>query len=406
MSQYPIAIDPAVESAVAEGMPFAISLSGGKDSQATAIATMAYIQARGLTNEIVFVHADLGRIEWETSMAECEAIAKRYGKELIIVRREKGGMIERWQQRWGDNVARYENLEVVGVISPWSGPNARFCTGELKTQPIARMLKRRFGGKPYINVVGIRSQESTSRAKKPVAEVDEDTGVVVWNSILHYSTEDVFAAIAAAGMQPHIAYIDHGMTRVSCKFCVFSSIPDIANSAAVPSHRPVLRELIELELVSGFSFQSSRWLADVDPTVLDDATRLSAVKDKAAKRKAIEARIPSHLKFEKGWPLVMPTREEAELLAQVRREVTALMGFNSRYLDAQSILDRYTELMALNAERTAKKDKAEQRKRDRAAKLVDERVAAAIAAAEPPPDTREWIALPPHLHTRQTAFAF
>lgn len=70
-----------------------------------------------------------------------------------------------------------------------------------------------------------------------------------------------------------------------------------------------------------------------------------------AEREAIESRIPDQLLYEKGWPKVIPTYEEAELLAGIRRQVAALTGIEPKYLDAASITERYK---ALIEERQAK----------------------------------------------------
>jgi hypothetical protein len=47
---------------------------------------------------------------------------------LHTTRRAAGGMMERWEKRWSNNVTRYENLECVKLILPWSTPAMRYCT--------------------------------------------------------------------------------------------------------------------------------------------------------------------------------------------------------------------------------------------------------------------------------------
>ncbi len=68
----------------------------------------------------------------------------------------------------------------------------------------------------------------------------------------------------------------------------------------------------------------------------------------------IEARIPTHLLYVEGWPTVMPTREEAELLAKVRREIGALLDVAVGCTDADAVIARYAELMAQNAAKASK----------------------------------------------------
>ena len=58
----------------------------------------------------------------------------------------------------------------------------------------------------------------------------------------------------------------------------------------------------------------------------------------------------------------MPSQAEAELLAEVRRAIAALLGFDVKYIDASSIIARYAELMAMNAAKDAAKAKAKKAK--------------------------------------------
>jgi hypothetical protein len=75
------------------------------------------------------------------------------------------------------------------------------------------------------------------------------------------------------------------------------------------------------------------------------------IRVQAASRECIEALIPKHLHYVKGWPTVMPTRAEAILLSEVRRSVADMMRIAIQYTEPDEILGRYAELMALNAER-------------------------------------------------------
>ncbi len=399
MPTTPIATDPLVEKLIAAGAPIVVAISGGKDGLCAAIVVINYLRSRGATNEVVFSHAHLGAIEWQTSLEECEKAAAHFGVDLVVARRPAGGLIERWQQRWSNSVRRYENLEAVTVIPPWSSAKLRFCTSDTKRSPLQSVMRKRFGKRPYVNAMGIRRQESTQRAKQPVAKV-ETGGVVNWNPVIDYTVDEVFQTIANAGLKPHVAYTEHGATRVSCVACILASLQDLQRAAAVPYNRPAFRTLIEMELVSGFSFQPNRWLADVDPTILGEAEahRLVAAKKLAADRKAIEARIPKHLKFSEGWPEVMPTAEEAELLAQVRREVSALHGFNSRFTDAESILAHYAALMSEKDRKQGIKDQAQLRKTERANRLAAKRIRDVLLPAA---DVGELLTIPEIVRTRQ-----
>ncbi len=109
------------------------------------------------------------------------------------------------------------------------------------------------------------------------------------------------------------------------------------------------RALVGLEIDSTFSFQQHSWLSDVAPSLLDGNTRIRALgaKHRAAGREIAERRIPKHLLYEAGWPNCIPTTEEAELLAEVRREVAASVGITIAYSEAGEIVQRYADLIAL-----------------------------------------------------------
>jgi len=130
-----------------------------------------------------------------------------------------------------------------------------------------------------------------------------------------------------------------------------SSANDLAASTSDPSNHTVYRELVALEIASTFSFQGDRWLGDVAPDLLTQGQRLALAeaKERARARAAIEGRIPKHLWYTKGWPTAMPTRPEAVLLAQVRREVAATVGLEIEHATPDGVLARYAELLAQKA---------------------------------------------------------
>jgi 3'-phosphoadenosine 5'-phosphosulfate sulfotransferase (PAPS reductase)/FAD synthetase len=171
----------------------------------------------------VLIHSDLGQVEWKDSLPTCERLAARLGLELIVVRRQAGGMLERWQTRWANNVARYANLECVKLILPWSTASMRFCTSELKTAIICRELVRRFPGQTILSVSGIRREESTKRKLAPIVKVQPKltstthaTSGYDWHPLLDWTKADVFALHERTGFPLHEAYRVYGSSRVSC----------------------------------------------------------------------------------------------------------------------------------------------------------------------------------------------
>lgn len=331
----------------------AIGVSGGKDSDACAIAVSRYLDQFGHTGPRVLIHADLGRVEWRDSLPSCERLAAKIGWELMVVQRTAGDMLARWQGRWANNVARYQDLSCVKLILPWSTPSMRFCTSELKVAVITSALKKRFPCHDILNVTGIRRQESTGRSRMPVsaplAKLQRKGYVgLSWNPIIEWPIQEVFGAIADAGLALHEAYTMYGASRVSCAYCIMSSQQDLLAASNCPDNHELYVQMVELEASSTFAFQGSRWLADVAPHLLstDLRDRIARSKVLSERRQAIESELPQRLMFTAGWPTVLPTRDEASLVASVRRRVSDLLEMDSKCLTTDTVLGRYEELMA------------------------------------------------------------
>jgi 3'-phosphoadenosine 5'-phosphosulfate sulfotransferase (PAPS reductase)/FAD synthetase len=361
-----VELDDTITGLLANNAPVAVGVSGGKDSCAAAIAVVDHLRATGHNGKVILVHSDLGDkdpaldVEWADSLPTCERLAAFLGVELLVVRRPAGGMVKRWLSRWKANVERYRTLSCVKVILPWSTPAMRFCTSELKSAPIASGLVKRFPGHRIVSACGVRRAESRSRADAVTSKVNDrlenrkaNTTGVDWNPIAAWSESDVYAFCAARGFEMHEGYTKYKMKRISCRLCIMQDEEDQRVSASVPAHQPVLRTLVQLEVTSTFGFQGSRWLADV--AMSQDSAAVAGAKARAELRVRAEAAIPDHLLYERGWPKVMPTQAEAEMLAGVRKEVAQIMGFEVEYTEPQAIIDRYAFLMAENERRKAKK---------------------------------------------------
>ena len=344
---------PEVDALLTAGAAVAVGVSGGKDSHACALAVARHLDRIGHDGPRILIHADLGMVEWKDSLPSCERLADHIGWELVVVRRQAGGMMERWEKRWANNVDRYRALDCVKLILPWSTPSMRFCTSELKVQVISPYLRRRFAGRDVINVTGIRRQESSNRAKAPVA-VDNPAIVkaggrgMTWNAIIEHDVDRVFEFIRACGMDLHEGYTKYGMSWISCAFCIMSNARDLLQSTTCADNLPVYQRMVDLEAASTFAFQGNQWLGDVAPYLLgaDRWKRLQAAKEAAAIRTMWENRIPRHLLYTAGWPTCMPTPAEAALIADVRSRVAQVVGLGGvGFLTATEISRRYAELL-------------------------------------------------------------
>lgn len=351
MTSPTIATTPEIDALLAANAAVVCGVSGGIDSQASALATFHHLDAIKHTGPRALIHSDLGVTEWEDSLHVCRDLAAHLGTELIVVRRKAGDMMDRWESRWASSVERYASLSTVTLVPPWSTPALRFCTSELKTHVISAELKRRFKGHKVINVTGVRRDESRNRAKQPIATLTENGAD--WRIIADWSKAEAFAYVKGCGLCAHRAYTDFNMSRVSCRFCIMSSQADLERAASDPASHNLYRRQARLEIASTFSFQANRWLADVAPHLLDDEMRaaIAEAKRKAAIREAAEARIHKDMLYVKGWPTRMLTDDEADLLADVRRTVSKLIGIDARCLDRASIHARYAELMAQKVRR-------------------------------------------------------
>lgn len=359
-----VATTPEVSELLARDCVVAVGVSGGKDSDACAIAVSRYLDKIGHAGPRVLIHADLGRVEWRDSLPNCQRLAQRLGWELMVVERKAGDMLARWEGRWANSVIRYAELSCVKLILPWSTPSMRFCTSELKVDVITSALKKRFPGQDIVNVSGIRRQESENRRRMPVsapmAKLQRKGGAgLAWNAIIEWPLEDVLATIAHAGLDLHEAYTRYGASRVSCAFCIMSSMPDLMAAASCEDHCELYIQMVELEVASTFGFQGSRWLADVAPWLLSDELqeRVEQAKQSAILRQEIESELPAHLMYTAGWPTAIPTASEAALLAGVRQRVSGLLGIEASFLTGESVRERYAELLAEKAIAMAKKAK-------------------------------------------------
>lgn len=78
-------------------------------------------------------------------------------------------------------------------------------------------------------------------------------------------------------------------------------------------------------------------------TPLDHAI-LRAAKERAEKRRTLEAVIPAEMRFVKGWPTFQPSLEQCEQLASVRTQIGDLYKKEVGYVTAGEVYDRYAEL--------------------------------------------------------------
>jgi hypothetical protein len=237
----------------------------------------------------------------------------------------------------------------------------RFCTAELKRDVICADLVQRWPGAVILSASGIRRDESTKRKKAPIHKEQPKlyrkklgTSGFDWNFLLEWTKEDVFAYCKHRGFKMHEAYEKYGSSRVSCAFCILGSLGDLKASSKCQANQDIYRTMVDLEIRSMFSFKQNLWLGDVNPDLLTEEQHkgLARAKEFAALRDELEAKIPKHLHYVKGWPTVMPTWSEAKELATTRRIICGLYKLTTIYDTTSAVLDRYKYLMAMKPRAT------------------------------------------------------
>lgn len=243
-------LTPEIESLIADGALFVVNHSGGKDSQAMMIKLLGLVPAA----QILVVHASLGEAEWEGALDLARDQAADAGVPFIVAKAAKSffDMVEhRFKVRPGPD-------------SPcWPSAKNRQCTSDLKRDPITREVRRYAkarGISKIVTCVGIRAQESASRAKASTFHKSKRNSIASrdwyeWAPIHGMTTLEVFATIAGAGQEPHPAYAA-GNDRLSCVFCIMGSAGDIARGAQA---RPELfARYVEIEQRTGYTMHMSR----------------------------------------------------------------------------------------------------------------------------------------------------
>ena len=196
-----------------------VGVSGGKDSTAVCL----HLLEQGLTkSDFDRVFIDTG---WESSctyeyidrlQADIGSIIKI--KKEIPIPKEHKEFCMKIENRLGFESPFVRRI-LKGLI--FSNPKAKWCTPELKTQP----LKKYFDTLDYdpINVVGIRREESRRRAALAESEWDDHLDCYVYRPILDWSFDDVVAIHKRFGIIPNRLYFEANQKRVGCFPCIFQS---------------------------------------------------------------------------------------------------------------------------------------------------------------------------------------
>lgn len=189
------------------------SHSGGKDSQAMYIFLSKVVPS----HRLFVIHAHLGKIEWPGTIEHIQDTVE-HPLSIVSAKRSFFDRVEHRQE--------------------FPSPAMRWCTSDLKREPIRKEIRRicnENGFDKVLDCMGLRAQESPARSKKePFKRLDSQCNSKrewwQWLPIHDWLTDGVFSYIENNGQKWHYAY-DLGMTRLSCRICIMQSDADLVVSA-------------------------------------------------------------------------------------------------------------------------------------------------------------------------------
>lgn len=254
---------PEIETALRRGAGVALSVSGGKDSDAMTYAVLAWLKREGLKNEVWLVHADLGKAELKATPKHVEELSLRTGVPLAVVRHTKFDLVDGIRNR----------MKVRPEVPPWPSAKNRQCTSDWKRGPISKWLRNQFPTGEVVCAMGLRADESSARAKKKVGELRDDCCSRVrtvwnWNPIHKCEIVDVWEMIGENPRHPAYAL---GNDRVSCALCILANEGDLLNGAI--QDEELFQSYCDIEIESGFSFRQGMWMGLLAPWLLREDQR-------------------------------------------------------------------------------------------------------------------------------------
>lgn len=258
-----------------------VSISGGKDSTATACLAIERAQRRDM--ELRFLFADTGN-EHPLTLEHIDYLGRQLGIEIETVRADFSSKFEARRARiavdWAKELRRKQHtseckaacedlayaekalirgecrcpikispalpaemiqnaielmhpsgnpfLDMAMLHGRFPGSKSRFCTDELKLAPLEVIKDAiRFGpnGRTIVEWIGERAEESEARAAKPALErqfCSVRATAILYRPIHSWKAPEVFAIAKRHGLKPNPLYL-MGMGRVGCMPCIMCS---------------------------------------------------------------------------------------------------------------------------------------------------------------------------------------
>lgn len=237
-----------------------VSVSGGKDSAATALLALETHPR----DQLRFAFADTGN-EHESTPEYIAYMARHLGIEIVTLRADLSGEVIRFRDYVRDHwprkgVPQADCDRAIAALVPTGNPfldlclwkgrfpsrKAQFCTQFLKTEPLVEYQLRLIEdgqAEAVWSWQGVRIDESDARKTKLqgtgacVRHFDVvGGGLFNYRPILRWTAADCFEAAQLYGLDSNPLY-RQGMTRVGCMPCINASKDEVLQiSKRFPGH--------------------------------------------------------------------------------------------------------------------------------------------------------------------------
>jgi 3'-phosphoadenosine 5'-phosphosulfate sulfotransferase (PAPS reductase)/FAD synthetase len=267
-----------------------VSVSGGKDSAATAILALETMPRDALR----FIFCDTGN-EHESTYEWLDYMAGHLGIAITTLRAEFSAQIAHHREYiltvWPtEGVPQNDCERAAAAMAPTGNPfldlciwkgrfpsrRAQFCTEQLKTVPATEHQLGLIDAGECAAVwswQGVRLDESQARRSRLQGSGacvrsfdDRGGGIFNYRPILRWTAADVFDAHRIAGLRPNPLYLQ-GMTRVGCMPCINTGKDEVLEiSKRFPGH---IERIAMWEIQVGLA--SKRRQASFFPDPADEA---------------------------------------------------------------------------------------------------------------------------------------
>jgi DNA sulfur modification protein DndC len=198
-----------IKALIDRGALFFSNHSGGKDSQ----VMFAYLRTIIPKDQLIVIHAHLPEVEWEGTIEHINTYLYGHKFEVCTATKTFFEMVEHRQM--------------------WPSPKNRQCTSDLKRGPLEKLIRsisKELENRLIVSCMGLRAEESSSRAKAEVFKFSENNSKAGrewynWLPVHGLMEDEVFRMIMEAGELPFWTYAE-GMKRKSCCFCIMACESD------------------------------------------------------------------------------------------------------------------------------------------------------------------------------------